>query len=561
MLAVYALVLAADSLLGIWHGDTTFGPRVHGTLRLEQSGAHWSAHIAGLTADARVAGDTVTIIFPDSVGEFRGHLVGATSVVGCWVQPRGLISSVRYATPAVLRRTGAHAWAGRVAPLDEHYTLYADIQPGMTAVFRIPERNYLGGAAWARYTVVTDGDSLRFIDSTNKDVRTSGHYDPSHHQLTLTWAGGDAPITITMRRDSANWYPRPRGHPPYHYRVPTPGDDGWVTAPARAVGIDERGLTALVQRIAATDPATDNPPLIQSVLIERHGRLVLDEYFYGFDADRLHDLRSASKTFTSVMFGAAMDHGAPVTVDTKVYPLFPSTGDPDPRKTTITVANLLTHSTGLACDDNDDDSPGNEDRMYNQTAQPDWYRFILDLPVAHPAGETYAYCSGGINIVGGVIHATTGAWLPAFFQERVAAPLGIRRWAMNLMPNGDGYAGGGLYLRPRDLLKLGATYLAGGVWHGHRLVSAGWVNRSTARQITASPESDDGYGWHRYLLHTPTGQAVQEYEASGNGGQLLIVLPDYDLAVVFTAANYQRYRVWREFRNDLVAHVIIPSAR
>jgi hypothetical protein len=82
MIPVYALVLAADSLLGIWHGDTTFGPRVHGTLRLEQSGVHWSAHIAGLTADAHVAGDTVTIVFPDSVGEFRGHLVGARSVVG-----------------------------------------------------------------------------------------------------------------------------------------------------------------------------------------------------------------------------------------------------------------------------------------------------------------------------------------------------------------------------------------------------------------------------------------------------------------------------------------------
>jgi CubicO group peptidase (beta-lactamase class C family) len=259
-----------------------------------------------------------------------------------------------------------------------------------------------------------------------------------------------------------------------------------------------------------------------------------------------------------VMFGAAMMRGAPVSVETLVYPLL-DPADTSTAKGRITVAHLLTHSTGLACDDNDDASPGNEDRMYNQTAQPDWYHFILDLPVSHPAGQLYAYCSGGMNLVGGVVHAATGAWLPAFFDSTVAAPLGIRRWAMNLMPNGDGYGGGGLYLRPRDLLKLGVTYLDGGVWHGTRLVSADWARQSTAHQIEAGSGSSDGYAWHRYTLRGAGGRSYQEYEASGNGGQLLIVVPEYDLVVVYTAANYQRYRIWREFRNDLVPNVIIPA--
>jgi CubicO group peptidase (beta-lactamase class C family) len=225
------------------------------------------------------------------------------------------------------------------------------------------------------------------------------------------------------------------------------------------------------------------------------------------------------------------------------------------------VANLLTHTTGLACDDNDEASPGQEDRMYNQTAQPDWYRFILDLQVAHPPGQTYAYCSGGMNLVGDVIHTTTKQWLPEFFAEYVAKPLEIHTWAMNLMPNGDGYMGGGLYLRSRDLLKLGAAYLNGGTWHGNRLVSSAWVQTSTASHITAPPETDDGYAWHRFVLHTPDGHSYQDYEATGNGGQLLIVVPAKDLAVVFTAANYQRYRVWRTFRQDLVANLILPAVK
>ncbi|HEX9109582.1 MAG TPA: serine hydrolase domain-containing protein [Longimicrobiales bacterium] len=78
---------------------------------------------------------------------------------------------------------------------------------------------------------------------------------------------------------------------------------------------------------------------------------------------------------------------------------------PDPRKASLTLAHLLTHSSGLACDDNDDASPGNEDAMQSQTAQPDWFRYILDLPLVKAPGEQYAYCSGGMNLAGGVLAA------------------------------------------------------------------------------------------------------------------------------------------------------------
>ena len=142
--------------------------------------------------------------------------------------------------------------------------------------------------------------------------------------------------------------------------------------------------------------------------------------------------------------------------------------------------------------------------------------------------------------------------MPAFFEQAVAGPLDIKHWAMNLMPNGDGYSGGGLYLRPRDLLKLGVAYLDSGVWHGRRLVSAEWVRQSTAHQIDASPESSDGYGWHRFMLHTADGRTYQEYEASGNGGQLLIVVPTLDLAIVARyAVRDDTPQALREFEDEI----------
>lgn len=275
---------------------------------------------------------------------------------------------------------------------------------------------------------------------------------------------------------------------------------------------------------------------------------------------RLHDMRSASKTFTSVMLGAAMHDGVAISPSTLVYPSFPNTGSlvaSNPERARITLGSLLTHSSGLACDDNDDASPGNEDRLQSQTAQPDWYRYTLELPMVHEPGSTYAYCSAGLNLAAGVIAHATKAWLPEFFDRNIAKPLQIDRYSVNLTPAGQMYGGGGVRMRPRDMLKFGQLYLDHGVWHGHRIVDASWVKTSTSHQIT-NANGSDGFAWHRFVL-TAGDRKYQEYEASGNGGQFIIVVPELDLTVVITAANYGQYGIWREFREDLVPQYILSA--
>ena len=153
----------------------------------------------------------------------------------------------------------------------------------------------------------------------------------------------------------------------------------------------------------------------------------------------------------------------------------------------------------------------------------------------------------------------TGTWLPVLFDRFVAQPLGISRFYMNLTPTGEGYGGGGVQMRPRDFLKFGALYLAGGVWNGRRVVSSQWVAASTAPLVPTGPGRADGYAWHLNTLHAG-GRDYREYEANGNGGQFLIVLPELDVAIVFTAGEYGRYGVWRKLRDSWVAESIIPAA-
>ena len=231
--------------------------------------------------------------------------------------------------------------------------------------------------------------------------------------------------------------------------------------------------------------------------------------------------------------------------------------NPDPRKQKITLANLMTHGSGLACDDNDDDSPGNENTMWTQSAQPDFWKFMIDLPMSTDPGARYAYCSGGMNLVGAALTIGTKTWLPELFDRALARPLQFGRYYFNLSPAAQGYLGGGMRIRPRDLLKVGQLYLNGGTWNGKRIVAQSWVVRSTSKQVEGSIGTD-GYAWHRSELKSGT-RTYSEYEANGNGGQFIIVVPELDLAVVFTAGNYGDYRVWRWFRDDMVANAIIPA--
>jgi CubicO group peptidase (beta-lactamase class C family) len=555
-----APVVPGDDLVGLWGSETTFGPQVHGAITLERVGHRWTIRVAGFEASALVVGDSIRMALPGGQGELRARLDRASGGVrGFWVQPGGSLAP--YATPVRFSRSRDGAWIGTVEPVSNRFSLYLQVQRqedgSLKGVLRNPEMNWTGRAPWFR--LAREGDNIAFIDPVSGKKRLTQTYDSAQRQIGFDF---DGPVILRPRQpeQAVGFFPRSPSAAPYEYRAPVPRGDGWETARAASVGLDEGQLQSLVRRIVATDPATDSAPLIHSLLIARRGKLVLDEYFFGAGPDIPHDLRSASKTFTSVMAGVAMDRGARFTMSTPVISLFPSVAaSSDDRKARITVGHLLTHSTGLSCDDNDEKSPGNENTMQGQNNEPDWYRYILNLPMAHDPGSTYAYCSGGMNLAGGVIANATRTWLPDFFDRYIARPLQIDHFGMNLMPSGEGYSGGGVRMRSRDLLKFGQLYLNGGIWNGTRVVSKDWVTRSTAQQISAPNGGSDGYAWHRYSL-TVGGKTYQEYEANGNGGQFLIVVPELDLAVVFTAGNYRQYRIWRKFRDELVPRYIMAAA-
>lgn len=288
---------------------------------------------------------------------------------------------------------------------------------------------------------------------------------------------------------------------------------------------------------------------ITSVLVMVDGRLVYEEYWNGAGRETLHDVRSASKTVTGMLVGQAIARGKISGVGAKVFDFFPerraAIENPDPRKLQVTVEDLLTMSSLLECDDDNQFSSGNEERMY---VTEDWLGFFLDLPIKgfapwvtkpkdSPYGRSFSYCTAGVFALGAVVERAAGKPVPDFAREALFAPLGIEKVEWQLSPLGQAQTGGGTRFRSLDLAKLGQLFLDGGRWQGRQVIPEAWVAASIAAHVQATGTDTYGYLWWRrdFVSGDRTFPAVY---MSGNGGNKVVVVPSAKLVAVITSSNY-----------------------
>ena len=578
--------IAEQPPLGLWYYHQRFDTGPGGALTIVHRGARWTLKLGSASLKTNIEGHNLIFSLPNG-DSFRGTFDHA-GLHGFWIR-RPIFEDARYplgqtqayATPLRFQSSGSDQWRAEVKPLDDTFTLYLKIfqdpDGSVKAAFRNPEQNSHGVAM--RWSVSRSGNKLQFTgrrDPSQPEVRMDATLYRSGDSIVLFWQ--DMNHRLVLHRASpeeARYFLAREPGAKYVYRVPDGNSDGWQVVPAGQLGIDEVALARAVQRVVDMDPTSARPWPIHSMSIAYKGKLVLDEYFYGYNADEPHDTRSASKTFSSIMLGALIREGASLSPQTKVLQVMAPAGpfaNPDQRKEQITLGHLLTHSAGLACDDNAESSPGNEDMIESDRSRPDWTKRTLDLPMAFAPGAHYAYCSMNINLAGAVLSQATGEWLPALFDRTVAKPLQFGAYHWNLAANGEGYMGGGVFVRPRDFLKIGQAYLDGGAWNHRRIVDASWVNDSWSPHAHISPattglagdaflesyyEVDEGWAWHMIGIKT-TDKIYPALHANGNGGQLLIVVPELDLAVMFSAGAYGT-GLWNAERDNIVGGMIIPA--
>jgi len=352
--------------------------------------------------------------------------------------------------------------------------------------------------------------------------------------------------------------------------APVAIDDGWEIASPGSVGMDGAQLCSVAARLALRATA------VHSVVVVRHSKLVFEQYFagsdqpwgkpdgqYEFTATTKHDMRSASKSVTSLLVGIAIDRKLIAGVDEPVLKFFPDyAAVKQPGWDAITLRHLLTMSSGIQWDEARAWTDPKNDEPHLVT-EPDPLGYVLSRPIAAPPDALWTYNGGGTELLGNIIERVSKLPLEAFAREVLFQPLGISDVEWKSYKNGKIAAAAGVRLRPRDAAKIGQLVLNRGQWNGRQIVSADWIAQSITPRFQAVGYfgSTQFYGYQWWMGRSLAGgKEIKWVGAFGWGGQRIFIVPELDLVMMTTAAQYGQPKEGLAAM-DILSNIVIPSVR
>ena len=350
----------------------------------------------------------------------------------------------------------------------------------------------------------------------------------------------------------------------YTYHQPENINDGFIAGTLVDADIDPYLITVAADKILAKEFKE-----VHSMLIFRNSRLVFEEYFRGhiykwdapyhlgedveWDKSLVHDIKSATKSITSTCIGIAIGNGFIDSVNQSIFDYLPEYQKFNTDgKDKITIEHLLTMTSGLEWDEwNSPLSSTDNDIIGLWVNYKDPIVGILGKPLNKTPGTSFTYSGGNMIVLGEIIKNATKMKIDEFSKKFLFDPLGIEHpnWSLQY-DNGTIESASSLEITPRDMLKIGVTFLNRGIWKGKRIVSEKWVEKSSevyrGNKWINVPGEPSGFLGYSYSWWTKTyskkGMKVHMFSASGWGGQHIMVLPELDTVVVFTGSNYLTYR-------------------
>ncbi|WEM41251.1 serine hydrolase [Photobacterium sp. DA100] len=309
---------------------------------------------------------------------------------------------------------------------------------------------------------------------------------------------------------------------------------------------------------------------VQSLLIVRNGHLVFEQYYpvqsspdgtpmpqyFPPGVDTYHQMRSVTKTVTSTLIGHLLYTGAIADKDTPLFDYFLNEDlQDDEKKQLISLGNALDFNSGL---------DWNEWGAYPSDAMGMWlsqdpYQYIFEKKIAHSPGEVFAYQGAMSVLLGGVVEKVTGKTLRQYAEQALFNPLGIIHydWFAHEV-TGDYLGSSGLYLRSRDLAKLGQLYLNNGVWQGKRIFSEQWAQQSLVPKGKFWPHKTIEYGHNWWFpLITVDGVRLTVAGMRGFGGQEMFIIPQHNLVIAMTSGAFIGQD--EDFPFELMVDYILPA--
>jgi len=270
-----------------------------------------------------------------------------------------------------------------------------------------------------------------------------------------------------------------------------------------------------------------------ALIVVQRGRMVLEHYAPGFDAQTTYRSWSVAKSITHALVGILIRMGRISLDDPVMAPEWRSPGDPRQH---ITLDHLLRMSSGLAfVEDYEDDEVSDVLEMLYGPGRPDVGAYAAQKALIHPPGRVCSYSSGTTNIISRFLAKAlgeAGAVFEAFMRDELFGPIGIHSARPKFDAAGTFIGSSFCFCTAEDFARFGLLYLRDGVWNGRRLLPEGWVDHARTPG-PAQPEEGLAYGGHWWLGLGGSGS----FSANGYQGQFILLVPQDDLIIVRHGAS------------------------
>lgn len=387
-------------------------------------------------------------------------------------------------------------------------------------------------------------------------------------RLQLSYAG-NVDNSATPPGISGSW----TEYPTSHTNVPSDGatllhrpvKDYFVTpahlnsaAGIPAISPEKAGLSAGTLQALQNNVQADANSTLDAMLIYRNGKLVFEQYENGYSGNALHKLSGVSRSITALLTGIALRDSL---LEDLHEPISSYLNVPkDSEQSAITLHQLMTMSSGLACNDWSRTAFSNRTKMLREK---DWVGYYWRVIMAEKPGTSWSECGGNGVLLAAVLEKVSKMRFRNYLNKNLLQPLGIDEFLIEHDAFGDADGGSGISMSAYDLAKIGQLLLEEGTLYekgesATEVIPSRWLETVWKEQFDLGDEAQSSYGyfwWTKAMPYKNTN--IQVHYAAGMGGQYLMIIPELDMVCVFLATDELNKRLGKPF--ELLQNYILPA--
>ena len=289
---------------------------------------------------------------------------------------------------------------------------------------------------------------------------------------------------------------------------------------------------------------------MHSFLFCKDNCLVAEGYYAPVKKNDLHRMFSVTKSFVSIAIGFLQEEGR-LSLDDSIVKFFPeyvpNTSEAHPWLLATTIRDMLSMRSCHAST--------TYDKFSSKT---DWVKSFFTVAPTHNPGTVFHYDTSSSHTLCALVEKLTGMKMLDYLRNKVLNEIGFSKEAYCLTDGfGVSMGGSGLMATSRDLMIFALLILNNGKLNGKQYISADYIKESTSFQTATCvtgpvPSESQGYGLQFWIGEH---NSIVCY---GMGGQLAILLPEYNTAIV-TTADTQGYQGGNQVIYDAIFCQILPD--